>query len=816
MNTSFLPRCREALRSFAHSDRVVRVRRRRLALGLEMLEDRIALSLVPQMVLDINHNAFSSNPTQLVAIGSTVFFAADDGVNGVELWKSDGTATGTTLVKDINPGTTRVFDYYGNPSVFPNSSDPGNLTNVSGTLFFTAYNGTSGVELWKSDGTAAGTTLVKDIYPGTTRQYAYYTYSDVPNSSSPNNLTSVNGTLFFTANDGTNARELWKSDGTAAGTTLVKDIYPGQSRQYDAYGRWWYVTNSSDPGELRNLSGTLFFSAADGTGRHLWKSDGSAAGTVGVGTVGNVQELTNVNGTLYFRGLDGAHGDELWKSDGTAAGTVLVKDICPGTNGSYPGWPDPLTNLNGTLFFAATDGTHGWELWKSDGTSAGTALVKDIYPGSFTGYGGGPYNSYPSNLTNVNGTLFFTANDGTHGLQVWKSDGTPAGTTLAGYSDRPGSLSPSNMTFINGTLFFTANDGTHGWQLWQSDGTAAGTVPVANLFAHSVTNVGGTLLFTADDGIHGQELWKLVAGPGQNTTLNVSGFPATITAGAAGNFTVTAKKGDGTADTSYRGTVQFTSSDPQAVLPGNYTFTAADNGVHTFSITLKTSGSQSITAGDTIVPTGAGTEAGITVTAAAASRLTLAGFPSPITAGSAGSFIVTATDSYGNRATGYTGTVRFTSSDNKAVVPGNYTFTTADAGTHSFSAMLKTAGTQSLTVTDTVSATILATQSIAVNPSAASRLILSAPSSVNAGAKFSLTVTVVDAYGNVVTGYRGKVAFRSSDSTASLPKNYTFTASDMGMHTFTGLVQKKKGKLTITVTDTLDGSLTASTLIIVV
>src|SRR5262249_34692802 len=198
------------------------------------------------------------------------------------------------------------------------------------------------------------------------------------------------------------------------------------------------------------------------------------------------------------------------------------------------------------------------------------------------------------------------------------------------------------------------------------------------------TNVNGTPFFTADDGIHGMELWKLVDDATQGTRLNVSGFPGTITAGVAGRFTVTAKNADGATNTGYRGTVHFTSSDPQAVLPGNYTFTAADQGVHTFSATLRTAGSQSITTTDTAVSSGAGAQAGITVNAAAASRFTVAGFPSPVTAGVAGSFTVTSLDAYGNRATGYRGTVRFTSSDTKAVLPGNYSFTAPDAGMHNF------------------------------------------------------------------------------------------------------------------------------------
>jgi hypothetical protein len=178
---------------------------------------------------------------------------------------------------------------------------------------------------------------------------------------------------------------------------------------------------------------------------------------------------------------------------------------------------------------------------------------------------------------------------------------------------------------------------------------------------------------------------------------------------------------------------------------------------------------------------------------------------------------LTAKDSFGNVATGYRGTIHFSSSDSQAILPADYTFTAVDAGLHTFSATLKTAGTQSLTATDTANAALTGAQgSILINPAAASRFVLSAPASVNAGARFSLTVTVVDAYGNVVTGYRGTIHFSSSDTTANLPRDYTFTAADAGVHTFTGLVLRKKGRKSITVTDTLDGSLTASVSIDVV
>ncbi len=773
------------------------------------------------LVKDILPGIGWSLPMYLTNVNGTLFFRADDGTHGGEFWKSDGTADGTVLVKDINTVAA--------------SSSPSSLTNVNGSLFFSAYDETHGRELWKSDGTATGTTVVKDINAGIgwslptyltdvngtlffadvlgydalwksdgtadgTVLLKQFDFDDIlVGGEAIRNLTNVDGTLFFTDYNDTDGMELWKSDGTADGTTLVTDIYPG------GYGGGYYTgpdPNSSYPSNLTNVNGTLFFRADDGTdGRELWKSDGTAAGTVLVkdiypGSSSDPYSLTNFNGSLFFSANDGTTGWELWTSDGTAAGTVLVKDINPSYGGSSPA---NLIDLNGTLFFVADDGANGRELWKSDGSAAGTVLVKDIVAGG---------SSLPNNLTNVNGTLFFVADDGANGRELWKSDGTAAGTVLVkDINSGSASSTPISLTNVSGVLFFKADDGTGVWKLWQSDGTADGTVLVTDLVADSLTSVNGTLFFTADDGIHGNELWMLAEG----TSLDLGGFPATITAGVAGSFTVTAKKADGTTDTSYLGTVHFTSSDPRALLPGGYTFTAADQGVHTFSATLKTAGSQSITATDIVIPSGSGTQSGITVDPAAASHFTVTGFPSPVTAGTPGSFTFTALDDYDNRATGYTGTVVFTSSDAKAVLPGNYTFTGADAGTHTFSATLKTAGNQSLTATDTANDALTGSQgSILVTAAAASRFLISAPSSVPAGLRFSMTISVVDAYGNVVTGYRGTIRFHSSDSTAKLPKNYAFTAADRGVHTFTGLVLKKRGIQTITVADTRTISLTGS------
>ncbi len=195
------------------------------------------------------------------------------------------------------------------------------------------------------------------------------------------------------------------------------------------------------------------------------------------------------------------------------------------------------------------------------------------------------------------------------------------------------------------------------------------------------------------------------------TTLTVSGFPSPVTAGTASNVTITAKDPYGNVATGYLGTVKLTSTDGQAVLPANYTFTAANAGTHALSVTLETAGSQSITATDTATSSITGTQSGISVLSSTATTLAVSGFPNPVTAGTASNVTVTAKDAYGNTATGYLGTVKLTSSDGAAVLPANYTFVAGDNGTHALSVTLKTVGTRSITATDTVTSSITGTQS---------------------------------------------------------------------------------------------------------
>ena len=302
------------------------------------------------------------------------------------------------------------------------------------------------------------------------------------------------------------------------------------------------------------------------------------------------------------------------------------------------------------------------------------------------------------------------------------------------------------------------------------------------------------------------------------THFTVSAIPSPSVAGAAQTVGVVARDADNNVVTGYHGTVHFTSSDPKAVLPADYTFTAADAGAHTFSyalspgLTLRTAGTQSVTATDTVTSSINGTQTGIVVTPAAVKTLVVSGLSSPRTAGSWGSIRVTAVDAYGNRVHSYLGTVHFTSTDAKAKLPANYTFTAADAGTHVFvgTVILKTVGTQSVTANDTLTASIKGSQSgIVVTAAALSKLVVSGLTTPRtAGSWGSIRVTATDAYGNRVHSYLGTVHFTSSDTKAKLPANYTFTAADAGTHVFSGtVILKTVGTQSVTANDTLTASI---------
>lgn len=347
--------------------------------------------------------------------------------------------------------------------------------------------------------------MVKDINPS--------------GDSLPENLIKLDSKIYFLADDGEHGKELWVTDGEE--TKLVKDINPG--------------SNGSDISNLKILNGKLIFTATDETnGNELWTSDGTEAGTVllkdmypGSGS-SYAFEFVEFNNALYFRSEDGIHGTELWKTDGTTTGTVMVTDLREGEFGSNPSY---FTVLNNKLYFNALDGfdydngQHGFELWVSDGTEAGTHMVKDINTES----------SNPSNLKAFGSKIYFNADDGTNGIELWTTDGTSTGTYMVKNINTGGNGNslPADFIDFNGKLFFTAYSSETGREIWTTDGTEAGTKILKDVYEGTENGVipqfkyiiyNNKLFLTLRDAEHGGEIW-VTDGTPEGTQLFMDVLP---------------------------------------------------------------------------------------------------------------------------------------------------------------------------------------------------------------------------------------------------------------------------------------------------
>jgi trimeric autotransporter adhesin len=545
------------------------------------------------------------------ALGDRTFLAAngkllsnfDDETIGNELWVSDEASTRT--LANLSP------------EIDTDGSAPAFLTEWNGKLIFVATDPTHGSELWESDGTTAGTRLVADVLAG-------------QQSSSPRNLVVWNGALYFIASDGSanhlmrlpapgtapevlaeveplplywweygavasyclgptaaalgnklywsvgkgnDGFELWATDGTAAGTAQVADIYPG-------FG-------SSRPCDLTAMGNRLYFRAdggPDNGGSELWSTDGTQSGTVRVADIApgpassSVTSLSIMGSTLFFSATNGTSGIQAWKSDGTAAGTIPLVD-----NGGLAAHPVGATK--GKMFFLKIDNTSAqtrYDLWTSNGTSAGTLRLPQVQVAtSAAGFLVSPY-----------GVYFVNAADSD--AEPWITDGTGAGTRRVADLDSSGSSSPVWFANFRGATIILTND-TTGAHIWRTDGTASGTKLLGS--GALPANIGGTkafavagqnLFYTGHETVTGSELYVVPndrptavadsgnASNGQNVTINVTNNDADSDGSLVlSSVQVVQAPSHGTTSAAANGTVIYT---PTAGYAGSdsFTYTVAD------------------------------------------------------------------------------------------------------------------------------------------------------------------------------------------------------------------------------------------------
>ncbi len=526
-----------------------------------------------KMLVDLNPGrAEGVTRTPIKVLEDQLYFLGTNGQVGIEIWKTDGTVAGTKQVTgftEVSGSNTRVtdmgqalngklyftaFDLFGDRELYVSDGTPDgtkllkNLSEegsgspryffvINNRLFFTATDGLHGLEPWTSNGTETGTYMLKNINARTQdSQPAGYTgfgdklvftasngnkvtmygsdgtaentgplISSVDTDSIPStgmgSLIAYKKGIYFMGSTAKHGAELWYTEGASENTYLFKDIIKG--------------SNHSAPTFFTIMDNVLYFSIHNDFWGHseLYRTKGTVETTRQIKSLwgesarSNITSLVGADHQIFYTVSTAENGSELYVSDGTEAGSKMLKDICPGTcNGSnflYQAGVD-----GHVLYFTANNNKEGSELWRSDGTKEGTRMVKDINPGFA--------NSTPQILGRIGPNLIFAAYGDDKGRELWISDGTEDGTQLLmDIYEGLGSSNPMNGIVVDSLVYFTANNGSHGTELWRTDGTTDGTFMAADVNAgsyqskpNSMVVLNDTLYFVAGHADYGREVWK--------------------------------------------------------------------------------------------------------------------------------------------------------------------------------------------------------------------------------------------------------------------------------------------------------------------
>ena len=428
-----------------------------------------------------------------IVLNGKYIFSGSTATEGGEIFITDGTIAGTKLIKDIVAGAA--------------GSDPDvNMAILNGYVYFTAATAANGRELWRTDGTEANTTLVKDIVSGAAGS----------NDAGKYYLTTMGNYLLFDVKTSAEGNELWRSDGTGANTVLLKDIVAGAASSNPR--AFWYFNNMM-----------LFtITSADGLHAEVWRTDGTPGGTImlknnimpGLFGVSSYNTFFHVfNNRAYFLINDGTHAGGIWSTDGidaTTTHTSFLQDVDADAMFAGPLFIDAI-NLPAKFIFPVTDAVSRFEFWESDGTTSGTKLFKsfpananDRLPFIYLNYS---YDGATRTLTNplFNGNFFFSANSSTDGNELWISDGNAdaAHTHVVKNINTADDGITDNISYLytSAGLFFAADDGTNGNELWKTNGTSSGSSLVKDINPNAGDAdpslsfiVNGKILFTATDG----------------------------------------------------------------------------------------------------------------------------------------------------------------------------------------------------------------------------------------------------------------------------------------------------------------------------